>query len=220
VTTPLRVIGLVDGFNLYHSLQDDPGHKWLDLGKLLTGLLHCYPSPAKLVDIHYFTALPFYLQQTNPGRLSRHQIYLRALSARRNPLVTTHLGEIRQHQLEVAIPGGKTWTKVWREKGTDIALAVTLFELAAADSFDAAIIVSGDSDYAPLAKGFQRMHPGKDLRFAFPYRRRSNELLRADPSSIVLGPQHYQASRLPETIRLPSGKKLHCPSEWSRADAR
>ena len=117
MTTPLRVIGLVDGFNLYHSLQDDPGHKWLDLGKLLTGLLHCYPSPAKLVDIHYFTALPFYLQQTNPGRLSRHQIYLRALSARRNPSVTTYLGEIRQHQLEVAIPGGKTWTKVWREKG-------------------------------------------------------------------------------------------------------
>lgn len=97
--TPLRVIGLVDGFNLYHGLQGDPGHKWLDLGKLLKGLLHCYPVPAQLVDIHYFTALPFYLRQTNPGRLSRHQIYLRALSARRNPSITTHFGEIRQRQL-------------------------------------------------------------------------------------------------------------------------
>lgn len=91
---------------------------------------------------------------------------------------------------------------------------MTLFELAAAEAFDAAIIVSGDSDYAPLVKGFQRIYPGKDLRFAFPYGRRSNELLRAAPSSVVLGPQHYQASRLPEEIILPSGKKLHCPSEW------
>jgi len=214
VITPLRVVGLVDGFNLYHSLQDDPEHKWLDLGKLLKGLLHCYPVPAQLVDIHYFTALPFYLRKTDPGRLSRHQIYLRALSARRNPSVTTHLGEIRQRRVEVAIPGGKTWARVWREKGTDIALAVTLFELAAAEAFDAAIIVSGDSDYAPLVKGFQRICPGKDLRFAFPHGRRSNELLRAAPSSVVLGPQHYQASRLPEEIILPSGKKLHCPSEW------
>ena len=210
----LRVIGFVDGFNLYHSLQGDPACKWLDLGRLLSGQLHHYDAEAELVEIHYFTALPFHLRTTDPARLSRHQVYLRALSAQRHPLVSTHLGEIRQHQLEVTLPQGRTWVKTWREKGTDIALAVKLFELAAADAYDAAIIVSGDSDYVPMVKGFMRMHAEKDLRFGFPCGRASNELLKLVPASFVFGPTHYRASRLPDSIRLPSGKRLHCPVEW------
>lgn len=75
-----RVLFLVDGFNLYHSLVDIQGVakvsvKWLDLRALCTSYLqavrHKIGERVELSGIYYFSARPNHLAHRNPGVLTR-----------------------------------------------------------------------------------------------------------------------------------------------------
>ena len=71
-----RRVFFIDGFNLYHALDDNPGwhkYKWIDLRKLVG----CY-YPSGIHRILYFTAL-------HPGNISRrrrHEDFIRIQRAR------------------------------------------------------------------------------------------------------------------------------------------
>ena len=217
-----RVGFFVDGFNLYHSVTkvaqetSDESVKWLDLQGLARGILPLISPTASLASIHYFTALPEHLYLTDPGRLQRHRTYLRALTAHGSLRPSIILGRIAQQQVQVRTASAEITGSIWREKGTDVALAMALLREASKGDMDKAVIVSGDADYLPAVKVFREMYPDIGLRFAFPRGRASKELLREAPNSFTLTSAAYLSHRLPERIRLPSGKFLHCPAEWRR----
>ena len=215
-----RVGFFVDGFNLYHSLatlakeSGDKSVKWLDLVGLANGCLHEIGGSSLLRSVHYFTALPEHLYLTDPGRLRRHQAYLRALTAYGLVRPSIGLGRIMQQQVNIQVAGVNVSGRVWREKGTDVALAMALLREASLGDMDEAVIISGDADYLPAVKVFREMYPRIGLRFAFPRGRASKELSREAPASFTLNSAAYRSHRLPDRIRLPSGKYLHCPLEW------
>ena len=217
-----RVGFFVDGFNLYHSVTkvaqetSDESVKWLDLQGLARGILPLISPTASLASIHYFTALPEHLYLTDPGRLQRHRTYLRALTAHGSLRPSMILGRIAQQQVQVRTASGEITGSIWREKGTDVALAMALLREASKGDMDEVVIISGDADYLPAVKVFREMYPDIGLRFAFPRGRASKELLREAPNSFTLTSAAYLSHRLPERIRLPSGKFLHCPAEWRR----
>ena len=217
-----RVGFFVDGFNLYHSVTkvaqetSDESVKWLDLQGLARGILPLISPTASLASIHYFTALPEHLYLTDPGRLQRHRTYLRALTAHGSMRPSIVLGRIAQQQVQVRTASAEITGSIWREKGTDVALAMALLREASKGDMDEAVIVSGDADYLPAVKVFREMYPDVGLRFAFPRGRASKELLREAPKSFTLTSAAYLSHRLPERIRLPSGKFLHRPAEWRR----
>ena len=210
----------VDGFNLYHSLatlakeSGDESVKWLDLVGLANGCLHEIGGSSLLRSVHYFTALPEHLYLTDPGRLQRHRAYLRVLTANGVVRPSIVLGRIMQQQISIQVAGVNIIGRVWREKGTDVALAMALLREASLGDMDEAVIISGDADYLPAVKVFREMYPRIGLRFAFPRGRASKELSREAPASFTLNSAAYRSHRLPNRIRLPSGKYLHCPSEW------
>jgi uncharacterized LabA/DUF88 family protein len=217
-----RVGFFVDGFNLYHSVAafaeeaSDESVKWLDLQGLARGILPLISPTASLASIHYFTAIPEHLYLADPGRLQRHRTYMRALTAHGSVRPAIILGRIAQQQVQVRIASGEITGSIWREKGTDVALAMALLREASKGDMDEAVIISGDADYLPAVKVFREMYPDVGLRFAFPRGRASKELLREAPNSFTLTSAAYLSHRLPESIRLPSGKFLHCPAEWRR----
>lgn len=217
-----RVGFFVDGFNLYHSIAafaeeaSDESVKWLDLQGLARGIQPLISPTASLASIHYFTALPEHLYLANPGRLQRHRTYLRALTAHGSIRPTIILGRIAQQQVQISSAGGAVFGSLWREKGTDVALAMALLREAGKGDLDEAVIISGDADYLPAVRVFREMYPNVGLRFAFPRGRASKELSREAPNSFTLTSAAYLSQRLPESIRLPSGKFLHCPAEWRR----
>jgi hypothetical protein len=218
----LRVGFFVDGFNLYHSVAafaeetSDESVKWLDLQGLARGILPLISPTASLASIHYFTAIPEHLYLADPGRLQRHRTYVRALTAHGATRPAVVLGRIAQQQVQVKTATGGVIGSLWREKGTDVALAMSLLREASNGGLDEAVIISGDADYLPAVKVFREMYPRLGLRFAFPRGRASKELLREAPNSFTLTSAAYLSHRLPERIRLPSGKFLHCPVEWRR----
>ena len=217
-----RVGFFVDGFNLYHSIAklaqetSDESVKWLDLQGLARGILPLISPTASLALIHYFTAIPEHLYLADPGRLQRHRTYVRALTAYGSTRPAVFLGRIAQEQVQARTPGGEVAGSIWREKGTDVALAMALLRETSKGGLDEAVIVSGDADYLPAVKVFHEMYPGVGLRFAFPRGRASKELSRESPNSFTLTSAAYLSHRLPERIRLPSGKWLYCPAEWRR----
>jgi len=213
----LRVGFFVDGFNLYHSVAkvaqetSDESVKWLDLQGLARGILPLISPTASLASIHYFTAIPEHLYLADPGRLQRHRTYVRALTAHGSLRPSIILGRIAQQQVQVRTATGGVIGSLWREKGTDVALAMSLLREASKGGLDEAVIISGDADYLPAVKVFHEMYPGVGLRFAFPRGRASKELSREAPNSFTLTSAAYLSHRLPERIRLPSGKMAALP---------
>jgi hypothetical protein len=71
-----KVVVLIDGFNVYHALQNETKlhkYKWLDYYKLAK----CYvPLKDQIVDVYFFTAYAHW----NPKKVAKHRIYLKALS--------------------------------------------------------------------------------------------------------------------------------------------
>jgi uncharacterized LabA/DUF88 family protein len=205
-----RALWLIDGFNLYHSLlrsEREAGRnlRWLNLWDLAQNAQASIGSSYRLHRIEYFTALPHHLVAPEPGKLERHKAYLRALTAWR-PACEIQLGHFQPHD-----EGGK----VWREKGTDMAIAAAAFRAAIKGEAEEIVIVSGDSDFVPLAQLMRELFPYISLRFAFPAHRASRKLAKLCPGSFHLKPESYAKAQFPDILRLPSGKQLRRPSNWT-----
>jgi len=120
-----RVIAFVDGFNLYHSLQENPAYskyKWLDIRKLLES----YVSPKELKEIYYFTALVHW----KPDKVNRHKIFIRALE---QTGVNVVYGEFRKKDRYCS--RCKEYYPTFEEKQTDVNIAIHLFRLAIEDRY-------------------------------------------------------------------------------------
>lgn len=210
-----RVSFFVDGFNLYHSLCAaqrsalDQTFKWLDLEALFREHLDLVAQRSTLQDVWYFTAYAYHLARVNPGKISRHKAYIRALTARGTNVRESHF---KQKQAWETKTGRHFLTH--EEKETDVAIACLVLEGAARNEFDTAVLVTGDTDLRPVVETFQRLYRDKRLLFAFPFDRKNRELARIAPDSFSLSTDSYSRHQLPTQVRLPSGKFVRKPEEW------
>ena len=100
------------------------------------------------------------------------------------------------------------------EKMTDVNIAVELLTDAFQDSFDAALLVSADSDLTAPVVAVRRLFPTKRTVVAFPPRRFSRELAKAASAYLVIGRGVLAASVFPPQVRKPDGFVLNCPPTW------
>lgn len=142
----MKTIVYVDAFNLYYGAVKDTPYKWLDVGALCRALLR-YEN--NIVGIKYFTAKvqPRHGDSDQPNR---QQTYLRALRTISNlQIIYGHyLSHVVWMPLANPTPGQKPFVQVVKteEKGSDVNLASHMLVDAADNTFDCAVIVSGDSD--------------------------------------------------------------------------
>ena len=153
-----RVITYIDGFNLYHAVDDlkDQSLKWLDLWALSESLLR---QNETLKAVNYFSAFATWL----PDPYARHRTYVAALQARG---VTTIMGKFKQKPRSCRACGAK-WIG-HEEKETDVHIAVRLVADALLNDFERAIVISADSDLAPALRVVRQHQPGKELFVAAP----------------------------------------------------
>jgi uncharacterized LabA/DUF88 family protein len=133
-----RVTLFIDGANLLHGLIKDFNQINIDfeavIRKLVNGRL--------LGRVYYYTALPD--QTRDPAQYTKQQKFLNALG--RKPYFKVVLGRLESR------PNG-----LYVEKGVDIALAIDLLDLAFHNTYDTAIIISGDGDFSRAVETVQRM---------------------------------------------------------------
>jgi uncharacterized LabA/DUF88 family protein len=135
----------VDGFNLYYGCLKGTPYRWLDLGKLCKNILKQH----EIHRIRYFTAR-IQARADDPQAAQRQQAYIRALGT--IPILSVHYGRflVSRVRMPLADPpkGGSRTAEVLKteEKGSDVNLATYLLVDAFESDYEAALIISNDSD--------------------------------------------------------------------------
>jgi uncharacterized LabA/DUF88 family protein len=142
---PLKTTVYVDGFNLYYRALRGTPFKWLNLRRLCSLVLG---QSYEVVEIKYYTARVS--GALDPKQPARQHAYLRALATL--PEVSIHYGKFLAGStwlpLVTAGPNDERYALVRRneEKGSDVSLATHLVHDAHRRAFDAAAVVSCDTD--------------------------------------------------------------------------
>lgn len=203
-----RVIVYIDGFNLYFGLKSKGLKKqlWLDVRALSKALLKPYQ---KLVEVKYFSARVSQSPR-DPQRHLRQNSYLEALASL--PDTTLHFGHYLAKPVDCKSCGA-SWTKQ-EEKMTDVNIAVEMLTDSFQDSFDTAIIISGDSDLAGPVMKIRKLAPKKRILVAFPPKRVSERLKREASATIHIGVDKIRQNQLPDPVIRKGAVDLHKPAKW------
>ncbi len=133
-----KVAIFIDGANLLHGLSKDFNRIDVDFEALIKKLL----NGRDLTRVYYYTALPD--QARDPAKYTKQQKFLNAIQ--RKPYFAVVLGRLESR------PGG-----YYVEKGVDISLAIDLLDLAYHNTYDTAILITGDGDFSRAVEIVQRM---------------------------------------------------------------
>ena len=186
-----RVIFLIDGFNVYHALDDNANYrkyKWLDYSTLAKFFV---TSKDKIVDIFYFTAYAHW----NPSKRSRHHLLIQALRQKGVKIIFGKF-KVRDHKCRIC----KKEYPTFEEKQTDVNIAVKLFQCAINNEFDSAILITGDTDLIPAIEGIKMTFPAKQIGVVIPIGRRSEDLKNICDFHMKMKEKHLKTSQLPESI--------------------
>jgi uncharacterized LabA/DUF88 family protein len=202
-----RVAAFVDGFNLYHAINDTGADylKWLDLRKLCENFA---PLPQwRLDEVFYFSAYATWL----PGPYARHRTFVQALESTG---VTAIMGEFKEKSRRCRACGNR-----WRdheEKETDVNIALWMLRAAGKDRFDRALLVTGDSDLTPAVTMVRELYPEKEIQVLAPLggQRRSSSLGQATGRPVKdIKRIHLERSLFPEVVSGATGS-LQRPAKY------
>ena len=203
-----RVAAYVDGFNLYFGLKEArfKRYYWLDVVALAGSLLK---PDQRLVVTHYFTARIRDNGRNVPDQ-KRQNTYVEALALQGSQCQFGHYLEKTRECRSCH----SSWMD-YEEKMTDVNIAIQLLSDAFDDVFDAALVISGDSDLTTPIRCVLQRFPGKRVIVAFPPRRQSSELKRCATGYLSIGEDKLRSSQLPDRVLKQGGFALCRPASWS-----
>ncbi len=199
----------IDGFNLYHALDDlkKPYLKWLSLRKLSDRIAGAQGYSAS--EVVFCTA--FFPGDFNKKK--RHEEYNRAQEAEN---VRVLLGHTTKEPMNCR---SRDCDHKWdqpREKETDINVALSLFNGARQDKFDSAFLISADTDQTSTLKFMKQNFPSKSVYVLTPPgRNKSQHLTSFCKSNIKLSETDVDACVMPAMIKPKYGRLITRPSEYT-----
>lgn len=207
ITPSARAGFYVDGFNLYHSIDElrKPHLKWLSLTRLASRLAK--PFSADVVEVVFCTA--FF-----PGdfaKRKRHEAYIAALQAEG---VKVLLGHTTKE--DATCRRCEHGWKQPREKETDINVALSLFEAAANDRIDLAFLISADTDQAATLRFMKRCFPAKPTVVLTPPGRSTPAHLQTPLAwkSVRISEADLDLSIMPPMVKPVNGRLITRPVEY------
>ncbi|HDZ37939.1 MAG TPA: NYN domain-containing protein [Marinobacter sp.] len=160
--TTRRVSVYIDGFNLYHALDDlgESHLKWLDLWALSETLVR---EKEVVTTVKYFSAYATWM----PASYRRHQRYVAALQARGVQFIE---GRFKEKPMQCKTCGVRY--KAHEEKETDVNIGVHLMADALQDRFDRALVISADTDLNEAVTLTKVEAAGKQIDIVAPPKRK------------------------------------------------
>lgn len=149
------------------------------------------------------------MQNSRQNCLTKHRLFIRAQESEG---VNVVYGEFKRK--DRYCPLCKRHFRSVEEKQTDVNIAIYLFRLAVADSYDKAIIISGDTDLTPAVKAVQATFPTKPSGVVLPIGRASEDFKQTADFHYKMKEKHLQTSRFDDTVVLVDGTRLSCPPNW------
>jgi uncharacterized LabA/DUF88 family protein len=191
-----RVVFLVDGLNLYHSLREAQIRVRrrltdLDVVSFCRSYLHALPGNATLQGTHYFSALAHHLESRHPGQVAGQLAYFSALESTG---VSVHLGQFKAVQMRCPICHSEYIR--WEEKETDVSIGAALLSLVCRDACDTVVLVTGDTDLLPAMWAARELDSTKRLAVMLPYRRFNKELRDTADAAFLVRANAYARHQL------------------------
>jgi uncharacterized LabA/DUF88 family protein len=202
-----RVIAYIDGFNLYFGLREKGWKRyyWLNVFNLCSNLLVANQT---LVEAKYFTA-----RITRPeDKVRRQSTYLDALKTL-EPALKIIEGVYLSNIYKCNNCGHEHIDS--KEKMTDINITTEMISDLLEDKFDAALLISADSDLVPLIKLVKKINKHKRVIVGFPPSRYSGAIERAADHSFPIYRSTFSKSVFAPVVIDKNGYKLSKPMEWS-----
>ncbi len=201
----------VDGFNLYYGALRGTPYKWLDINDLCRRLLPRH----RIALIKYFTARVS-ARPGDPAQPTRQQTYLRAL--RSLPNLEIVFGHFLSRECFMPLadcpPGAQRYVKVIKtqEKGSDVNIATHLLRDGFRDQYEAAVLVTNDSDLVEPVRIVTR-ELKRVLGILNPHRRASRVLAREASFVRSIRKGVLRASQFPAELRDAHGV-IRKPDRW------
>lgn len=187
-----RAAFYIDGFNLYHAIDDlQQNHlKWLNMWALAELLI---PSKSETLEkIVWCTAI----RTDDPQKMLRHRQYIAAL---KGTGITCLVGHFSKEDRDCR-NCGETWQAPVEKQG-DVNLAIALIDDAYNDVFDHAYLVTSDSDQAATVKLMAERFPKKKVTTVSPPgRSHCKEILAITPHKIALNQSQIERCLLPKQV--------------------
>ena len=194
----------VDGFNLYHALENNVyrKYKWLDISKLCQSFLR---KQDRVSGIYYFTALTIWDQ----NKVDRHKNYIRALESKGIQII---YGEFKRKD-RICRLYHKTY-QTFEEKQTDVNIAIHLFRYALEGRYDTAVIISGDSDLIPSISAVKSIFPNKSIGIILPIGRASESLKNISDFHMKMKEYHLSSCLFPSIVNIGQSQTVSRPESW------
>lgn len=210
----------VDGFNLYHAIDNtfgDSRYKWLNLRKLADNLVS---NDEVVKNVFYFSAYCTW----NEGKRTRHKQYVKALSSKGVQLIKGNFQrstarffrdkmEVVESDLDKADLPEKLIFKTFEEKKTDVNIAVKLIEEATNADYDVFYIISADSDFSPALKYLKKYHRKIKLINVLPINSKGITLGQVCDYQIVIDEDILKSSLLEDSVKIGT-EIVAMPTEW------
>ena len=161
-----RVMVFVDGSNLYHSQKNIFGRTDLDIGRFSRKLL----GRRRLIRVYYYNARVGIKEE--PERYRHQQAFFASVNA--IPYSELRLGRLVYNNWPNTPP---------YEKGIDVQLTTDMLTHSYKDNYDVAILVAGDSDFAPAVQAIK--DNGKQLEVALFGRGSTSQQLRKVADRVI-----------------------------------
>ena len=97
---------------------------------------------------------------------------------------------------------------------TDVNIATNIIVDAFNDSYDMAMLVSGDSDLTPPIKAVHGLFKNKRVFIAFPPKRHNSSMSIIAKGSLSIGRKKLVDAQFPEIVISKTGYKLNRPNNW------
>ncbi|MEO5707146.1 MAG: NYN domain-containing protein [Alteraurantiacibacter sp.] len=198
-----RVIVYIDGFNLYHAIDDlGQSHlKWLNLRALAESLLRT-GEQVKLV--RYFSAYATW----KTDAYARHRDYVAALKAQG---VETNMASFKKKPRRCFSCGAQWFGH--EEKETDVNIAVQMVADALTGEVDRLILISADTDLAPPIRTIAQLAPQCEVFVATPPKRFKNCQALKPALEITAG--RIAKCLLPAQVQVSATKTIARPQSYA-----
>jgi uncharacterized LabA/DUF88 family protein len=186
-----QVIAYIDGFNLYYGLRNQGWKRfyWLNLQQLAAEFLR--PGQT-LVETKYFTAI---VKHPDDKR-RRQQVFLEALQTLQG--LSISYGHFLSDPVTCRRCGHSYTTH--HEKMTDVDISVEMMKDAFQDRFDAAFLISADSDLVSPVRTVRQLFPKKRVVTIFPPGYSSAMLKKVSSGTLHIGHLELAKSLFPDQV--------------------
>lgn len=207
LTGKIDVAVYIDGFNLYHAIDDlnQPKLKWFSLQSFGKSLLR---KGEVLAKVQLFTTEVDW----NPSKAIRHRAYVSALKAKG---VTVTPGAFKK--IDKYCKKYSRECPFREEKQTDVSIGVNIIADAFNNVFQRMILVTADTDQIPSIEMLKVQFPAKEITWVAPPGRmkQAREIGNIVTDRFELTPKSIANCRLPDVV-MDSAGQIVCsvPSEY------